>query len=138
MKRRRVIAALVAMVFGAGCAATPLALPDPILGLNDRHVTRSAILEGMAVRGWLVEQEVGSRILARLERRTHVAKVWVDYGEQQIVFSYGGSRGLDCTQEGDSCRSIHGNYNRWVRNLALDISRALTKRRAVEKPPAAA
>jgi hypothetical protein len=92
----------------------------------------------MAVRGWVVEQEVGSRVLARLHRRTHVAKVWVDYSEEQIEFRYGGSDGLECKQEGDSCRSIHGNYNRWVRNLALDISRELTKRRAVEGPPGAA
>jgi hypothetical protein len=137
MRQSRATAALLALAFGVACSATQLTLPGPILGLDDKRATRSAILEGMALRGWVVEQEVGSRVLARLHRRTHVAKVWIDYTEKQIEFSYGGSDGLECDAEGDTCLSIHGNYNKWVRNLALDISRKLSERRALETPGAA-
>jgi len=138
MRQFTAVAALLALAFEVACTATPLTLPGPILGLDDKAGTRKAVLEGMAVRGWVVEEEVGTRVLARMDRRSHVAKVWIDYTGKQIEFSYGGSRGLECDQEGDSCRSIHRNYNRWVRNLALDISRKVTERRAVQEAPSAA
>ena len=122
----------------AACSLARLALPGPVLGLEDKAATRSAILEGMAKRGWVLEQEEGRRILARIQVRGHVAKVWVDYSDRQIAFRYGGSEGLRCIREADSCSSIHEKYNSWAGNLALDISREITKRRAVEPAPGAA
>jgi hypothetical protein len=138
MKQLRAMATVLVVASGLACAATPLTLPGPVLGLDDKRATRAAILEGMAVRGWVVEQEVDRRFLARLNRRTHVAKVWIDYSGRQIEFSYGGSDGLECVDDGESCRSIHANYNKWTQNLATDISRKLTERRAVEEAPGAA
>ena len=112
------------------CMSSPLILPGPILATEDRATTRAAIFEGMAVRGWVVEDEDGKRILARLDRRRHVAKAWIDYAGRQIQFRYGGSESLDCKAEGDSCRAIHRNYNRWVRNLGIDISKAIMTQRS--------
>ena len=128
----------IAFLLMVGCTSTPLALPDPVLGLDDKNATRSAILMGMASRGWVMEEEVDQRILARIHVRHHVAKVWVDYGGRQIEFSYGGSEGLDCHRGNGSCSSIHRSSNRWARNLALDISREVTKQRAQERTPSSA
>jgi hypothetical protein len=94
------------------------------------------VIEGMARRGWVIEEEADGRVLARLHRRRHVAKVWVDYSDRQITFRYGGSDGLGCVPSGDACSLIHGSYNKWARNLSLDISAEITKRRALVAPPA--
>ena len=135
--RRAVGLSLLALVVAA-CSVTRLTLPGPVLGLEDKAATRRAILEGMASRGWVVEEEEGRRILARIHVRSHVAKVWIDYNDRQIAFRYGGSEGLGCDGETDSCSSIHEKYNQWARNLALDISREITRRRALEPTPGAA
>lgn len=128
---------LVTLFLGLGCTSAPLTLPGPILGVGDNAATRNAILDGMAVRGWVVEKEEGTSILAKIDQRSHVAKVWIDYSSNQIQFRYGGSKGLDCHRHGESCSSIHRSYNKWVRNLSLDISRQVTARRAREVPAGA-
>ena len=92
----------------------------------------------MSKRGWAIEQEEERRILARIQVRAHVAKVWVDYRDPQIAFEYGGSEQLQCKPLGQSCSSIHEKYNVWARNLASDIAREITKRRAAQSPPGAA
>ena len=138
MQVRRAVGLSSLALVVAACAFARLTLPGPILGLEDKTVTRSAILEGMATRGWVVEQEEKRRILARGQVRGYVAKVWIDYSERQVAFRYGGSEGLGCDREPDSCTRIHGKYNQWARNLALAISREMTKRRALEPAPGAA
>ena len=117
-------------MLAVSCVSSPLMLPGPILGTGDSATNRAAIFEGMAVHGWVVEDEDGKRILARLDHRRHVAKAWIDYAGRQIQFRYGGSESLDCKVEGDSCRAIHRNYNRWVRNLGIDISKAIMTQRS--------
>ena len=47
-----------------------------------------------------------------------------------VRFRYGGSSELDCRPSADGCRSIHGKYNRWTRNLAIAIGEELATRRA--------
>ena len=131
------VACLTAIAMLAVSCTRPLMLPGPILTTADKAGTRAAIFEGMAVRGWVVEDEMGEQVLARLDHRTHVAKVLIDYAGRQIQFRYGGSERLNCKREGDSCRAIHRNYNRWVRNLGLDISRAVTRQRGRESLPGA-
>ena len=132
MTSHRAACFTVLAMLTVSCISKPLMLPGPILATGDKAGTRAAIFNGMAVRGWAVEDEVGEQVLARLEHRTHVAKVWIDYAGRQIQFRYGGSEGLNCKPEGDSCRAIHRNYNRWVRNLGLDISRAVMRQRSRE------
>jgi hypothetical protein len=119
-------------LLAVGCTSAPLALPRPIAVSTDKPTTRAAILNGMAARSWSVEAEKPDRILARLDYRTHVAKVWIDYAGPDILFKYGGSARLDCVPAGNSCSEIHQNYNRWVRNLGLDIASAVTRERAKE------
>jgi hypothetical protein len=112
------------------CTSAPLLLPQPISVNANARVTRAAILNGMALRGWAIEKEEPNRVLARLNSRTHVAQVWIDYAGSKIQFRYGGSTSLGCVPAGDSCSAIHRSYNRWVFNLSQDISGELTRQRA--------
>ena len=117
------------------CTTAALRMPDPVLAVGDEVQTREAIIKGMAIRGWVVEDEQPGRVLARFERRRHTAKVWIDYTGRQIKFYYAGSENLQCMPEGDSCSSIHRVYNTWTKNLAIDIAKQIDQQRLQLPPP---
>jgi hypothetical protein len=111
------------------CTSAALRMPGQIRALPDPVETRAAILEGIEQRRWIFADEVPGGILARIDVRSHVAEVWVEYDEDAITFRYAGSHRLDCDPSPDGCESIHNNYNRWVRNLSIAIATAVAKRR---------
>ena len=120
---------LSVFVLLTSCTSTPLVLPGPILALDDKAETREAIVDGMAKRVWVIDDETDDKILARLNIRSHMAKVWIEYPGRTIVFSYAGSANLDCKPQGNACRSIHRKYNGWVNNLSMDIGAEINKRK---------
>jgi hypothetical protein len=113
----------------AACASTALRLPEPLRALPDPAETRIAILDGMQRRRWSVMDERPEAILAGIEVRGHVAKMWVEYDTEFVRFRYGGSTALDCRPSADGCSSIHGKYMQWTRNLAAAIADELATRR---------
>ena len=119
----------VALAFGIGCSSVPLRLPEQVRALPDPTETRTAILIGMQQRKWNVMDERPQAILAGIDVRSHVAKMWVEYDAEFVRFRYGGSTGLDCRPEGDGCSSIHKKYLQWTRNLAKAISEEIAARR---------
>lgn len=129
--------ALPVLLLLAACANPPLEMPSPLAALPDEALTRSAILEGMARRGWTVEREEPGSILATWERPRKTAKVWIDYDLDRVRFRYGGSRNFECepTQDGASCQTIHPRYGKYLSGLRLDIGRALARKRAELPPP---
>lgn len=124
------------LILTAGCTSTELVLPGQIRALPNPEDTREAILAGIERRRWILGDESPGRILARIDVRRHTAEVWVEYDEESIRFRYGGSRGLDCRPAGEACRSIHGSYNRWTRNLAIAIAAEVAERRVTRSPAA--
>ena len=114
--------------------AAPIQMPPPITALPNLKDTEIAIVQGMGKRGWVVEKEEDQRILASVNvRNKHTAKVWISFSTSEISFAYGGSENLKCKPQGDSCSSIHKNYNSWVSNLATDISNAISTKRVESK-----
>ena len=134
MSRLGLGAVLVFLLLLWGCTSAPLMTPAPVAALGDSTQTRRAILLGMNRRGWTVENEEPGRVLARLELRRHVARTAIDYDDRQIRFSYAGSQNLGCKPAGDSCSSIHRNYNHWVRMLSVEIASAATELEIMARP----
>lgn len=126
----RLASTLLCAAWLIACTSTALLMPGQIRALPNATDTRAAILEGMTQRRWILEDEAPGRLLARIDVRHHVAKVWIDYDEEAIRFRYAGSQQLDCRRSETGCRSIHRNYNRWVRNLAIAIASAVGAQRA--------
>lgn len=131
----RALHAIPVALLVLACTTAALRMPDPVLSVDDELQAREAVLRGMATRGWVVEDEKPGRILARLERRRHTAKVWIDYSGRQITFAYGGSDNLGCRAQGDACSTIHRVYNTWAKNLSIDIARQISQQRLEMDPP---
>jgi hypothetical protein len=121
------------LALGIDCSGPPLRLPEQLRALPDTADTREAILIAMQRRQWSMMDEQPQAILAGIDVRGHVAKMWVEYDAEYVRFRYGGSHALECRPEGDGCSSIHKKYIQWTRNLAKAISEELSARRS---PPA--
>ena len=118
------------MILCIPAQAAPIKMPPPVAALPNLKDTEIAIIQGMGKRGWVVEKVEEQRILASVNvRNKHTAKVWISFSTSEISFAYGGSENLKCKPQGDSCSSIHKNYNSWVSNLATDISNAVSTKR---------
>ena len=79
----------------------------------------SAIVTGVQ-RGWKAHVVDPGHIEARLVVRTHVAVVDIHYNDSAYSITYKQSDNLDY-----KAGKIHRNYNRWVRNLDLDLQQSL-------------
>lgn len=89
-------------------------------GLNEKAVSK-AIRLGAAQRGWVVSRQDPGFMEVTLNIRSHVAKVGVTYDTSVIKIRYLDSSNLDYRVKKGVAR-IHGNYLKWVNNLARDIS----------------
>lgn len=127
--RRSAWLALVAAAVVAACTSAALRLPEQLRALPDPVETRAAILDGMQSRRWSMMDERPQAILAGIEVRGHVAKMWVEYDAEFVRFRYGGSTALDCRPSPDGCSSIRGKYMQWTRNLAAAIADEIATRR---------
>ncbi|MDJ0786022.1 MAG: hypothetical protein QNK05_04400 [Myxococcota bacterium] len=126
------VSTLFVLALALGCASGhPIVMPDSLQGMGTIEETRAAVFDGIYRRDWVVEEERPLSVLARLELRTHTAKAWIDYDADRVSFRYGGSKNLGCKPQGDGCSEIHGNYNRWVRNLGISIGASIAKTRAL-------
>lgn len=112
----------------AACSTTTqLMTPGPMAAFPDLGVTRAAILRGMALHSWYPDGEAPGQILARLNIRSHQARVLISYDPSRVSFQYVDSINLDYQVGRDGVAYIHRNYNTWVRNLAQAISQELSR-----------
>ncbi len=119
--------ALVFAVFAlAGCSRlAPLENPGQIaVNSPDPQWARHAILSALPRRGWVAEGEWPGIIVARLDIRSHRARVRIDYDASTVRISYVDSVNLKFAVDSNGVPYIHRNYNLWVRNLASDIALA--------------
>ena len=78
-----------------------------------------AIIGGSQKRGWTARVESDGKIIARiLVRSRHYAEVEITFDARSYSITYRDSRELEYDKEE---RDIHGNYNKWVRNLSNSI-----------------
>ena len=86
-------------------------------GLNDDQIVKT-IQRGGTVRGWVVKKIKAGHLQATIFVRSHMAKVDINYTANSYSIRYNDSENL-----GFKNGKIHRNYNKWVRNLNMDIQR---------------
>ncbi len=116
---------VLALVFFSASAIASEALVDPPAisvppGLTEKVVAKSIRL-GVAQRGWIVTRQDPGYMESTLHLRTHVARVGINYDTRSIQIRYLASENLDYAIKKGVPR-IHGNYLKWVNNMAHDIS----------------
>jgi hypothetical protein len=83
----------------------------------------TAVLQALSSRGWTVQKPSGGSVDATYARRDFSATITVKYSKSAYSITYKDSSGLKY----DAAKgTIHPNYNRWIANLKLDITRLAT------------
>jgi hypothetical protein len=121
---RALLLILIAVATFACQRSAPLFTPAPIGANADVETTRSAIHQALSQTEWALEKEVAGEILAKLEVRTHVARVRITYDSTRVDIIYVASDNL-MYEEGVGGAVIHKQYNVWVDGLAKAIQAAL-------------
>jgi hypothetical protein len=81
---------------------------------------KAAIIHAGKSRGWTVVDSEPGRVTLRYAPRTHEVIVAVRYDANGYKIEYVSSKEMNYEiKRGEP--EIHGNYNRWIRNLAIDI-----------------
>jgi hypothetical protein len=106
----------------------PVGIVRDVTTENQEH----AIEVALASRHWAVVQKLPGRYVARLDERSYMLIVDVDYGPGGINVNYVDSAALMYTRERDGRELIHRRYLTWVKNLVDDIRSHL-----VAEPPVA-
>ena len=98
------------------------AIPNSIDGsMSLQDVTR-AITAAAAKHGWEMKVEKPGHIVGTLHIREHEAVVDILYDTKSYSILYKSSQKL---QYDETNRTIHKNYNSWIRNLNVSIQREL-------------
>jgi len=86
----------------------------------DREEIGRVIQRAAVRRGWLVEPMGDNKVRITLNVRKHQAIADITYSSKTFKTTYVKSTNLN--YDG---KSIHTNYNRWVKNLEMDIEKEL-------------
>jgi len=98
------------------------AIPNSVNGsMSLTEVTR-AITSAAAKHGWEMRVEKPGYIVGTLHLREHEAVVDIPYDTTSYSILYKSSRNL---QYDETNKTIHKNYNSWIRNLNVSIQREL-------------
>lgn len=81
---------------------------------------KAAIIHAGKVRGWTVSDSEPGKVTLRYAPRTHEVIVAVRYDANGFKIEYVSSKEMNYEVKRGT-PEIHGNYNRWIRNLAFDI-----------------
>lgn len=98
----------------------PIAVP-PRIGLAK---VQDVIRNVLVARDWIVRESQPGRLTADYTRRADSgfrATIAINYSAMQVHVAYVDSQGLDYEVD-DGERLIHGNYNKWIRNLVKDLT----------------
>ncbi|PKR53121.1 hypothetical protein [Thalassospira marina] len=91
--------------------------PDETQNLSMDQL-QDAIIKAASSREWTVKKLSTGKLMATYARRDHLAKVEIDFSQQEFSILY-----VDSTNLKYNGGTIHKNYNRWVNNLKVDIQR---------------
>jgi hypothetical protein len=125
MRMRFVIVVTLSLVL-LGCVRTM-----PIYNVSNAPVVvasgnatsgevRSAVIEALNTKGWLIRQDDPGQILAGINVRSHQADIAIDYSATQYSITYQSSENL--LYNGTD---IHRNYNKWIMLLEREINQNL-------------
>ena len=130
--KKRSVSWLLAAVLAAVCMPAIAGKQDPMVVPAYERVEstngippsaariKAAIIHAGKTRGWAVTDSEPGRVTLRYAPRTHEVVVAVRYDANGFKIEYVSSREMNYEVKRDA-PWIHGNYNRWIRNLALDI-----------------
>lgn len=130
MKISSVIFAAILVFFGTvSCrAGAPIydikgtAIPNSIDGSMSLTEVTKSITSAAAKHGWEMRVEKPGYIVGTLHLREHEAVVDILYDTKSYSIVYKSSQTL---QYNEANRTIHKNYNSWIRNLNVSIQREL-------------
>jgi hypothetical protein len=127
--RGSVLALLLGVLFLMGCGGggVPVRNPDPIAAAPSSDATQQAILEALPKRRWTAEDVKEGRIVAFLPVRNFLVRVEIVYDANQVRINYLSSDNLGAHPGADGQVYAHGNVNKWLRNLAVDVARSLSE-----------
>lgn len=131
MKKRSVSLLLAAVLAVAALPAVagkqdPMVVPayEKVESTNGIAPTaariKAAIIHAGKARGWTVSDSEPGRVTLRYAPRTHEVIVAVRYDANGFKIEYVSSKEMNYEIKRGTAE-IHGNYNHWIRNLALDI-----------------
>jgi len=123
-KRVLVVLALGLLVLPA-CRRAKLYNPDPITAAATIEKTERAIKMALAGRGWVVSKAEPGEMRATLTSRGHIARIVINYNQQDVTIKYDSSQDLDYQIGDDGQPEIHKNYNKWIQHLVRDINKNL-------------
>lgn len=129
---KRSVSLLLAAVLAAACGPAIAGKQDPMVipvyekveSTNGIAPTaariKAAIIHAGKSRGWTVTDSEPGKVTLRYAPRTHEVIVAVRYDANGFKIEYVSSREMNYEIKRGT-PEIHGNYNRWIRNLAFDI-----------------
>jgi hypothetical protein len=129
---KRSVSLLLAAVLAAACVPAMAGKQDPMVipayekveSTNGIPPTaariKAAIIHAGKSRGWTVSDSEPGKVTLRYAPRTHEVVVAVRYDANGFKVEYVSSKEMNYEVKRGT-PEIHGNYNRWIRNLALDI-----------------
>jgi hypothetical protein len=98
------------------------AIPNSIDGSMPLADITKSITMAAAKHGWEMRVDKPGSIVATLHLREHEAVVDIIYDTSSYSILYRSSQNL---QYDEKNRTIHKNYNSWIRNLNVSIQREL-------------
>lgn len=114
------------LLIGCGTSAPVMSINQTVATqqAGDSMRTQIAIYEALQGRGWQLQSDDGQKIMARYNKQDrHVAVIQIDYSAYQYSIKHVSSQGLGYNVKRNS---IHRNFNRWVKNLEMDINSKLS------------
>ncbi|KAF1722307.1 hypothetical protein [Pseudoxanthomonas wuyuanensis] len=122
------LAAALAVMSGPAAAGKhdPMAIPQyqRVESTNGIAPTaariKAAVIHAGQRRGWTVVDSEPGRVTLRYSPREHEVVVAVRYDDNGFKIEYVSSVEMNYRVK-RGAPEIHGNYNRWIRNLAHDI-----------------
>lgn len=123
--RISVITLTAALVFLAGCRASPIYnVENAPIEITNKHTSKDiqkAIIRAGTGLGWQMKAKKPGHIVGTLYIRQFIAVVDINYTAKSYSITYKSSSGLN--YDGTN---IHKNYNGWVQNLDRRIQSQLT------------
>jgi hypothetical protein len=120
---RNLILLAVALLLSA-CTSKPIYNPSDTLSSNlditDLEM-QNAIISALAQRRWTVQAVQPGKIQAEITVRKHHAEIDIPYSPTSLQILYRTSSNLNY-KNGE----IHRNYNRWIKNLRLNVLKELS------------
>ncbi len=106
----------------------PIYNPDPIKApcKLSADKMKSAIRQALHGRGWTSNDLGPGHMEGKLFKRRHVAIIDIRYDAEQATIRYKSSENLNYEKSGEE-ELIHGNYNKWIRNIEHDLEVNLSR-----------